>query len=200
MSLAHAILGFLLQAEMTGYDLKTSCFDRRIAHLWSADQAQIYRTLDKLVEQGWITCTIEMQSDRPNRKVYSVTAAGKAELMRWLQSPQPLPIVRDPLPIQLFFAAGLPNEATIHLLEQQLATRREKLAECEQIKLPASSNPTTSRQQLMQRLVLELAIRKEQMYIDWLKTAIEVLSQDNRCQDERSLNSSPPAVVLDTPV
>jgi DNA-binding PadR family transcriptional regulator len=198
MSLAHAILGFLLQAERTGYDLKTSCFDRSIAHLWSADQAQIYRTLDKLVDQGWITCTVEIQRDRPNRKVYSVTEAGKAELIRWLQNPQPLPTVRDPLPIQLFFAAQLPNEATIHLLEQQLAARREKLAQCKQRELPTSSNPITSREQLMQRLVLELAIRKEQTYIDWLKSAIEVLSQDNQCQDERSLNSPLPVAILDT--
>lgn len=199
MSLAHAILGFLLQAERTGYDLKTSCFDRCIAHLWSADQAHIYRTLDKLVEQGWITCTVEIQRDRPNRKVYGVTEAGKAELLRWLQNPQPLPTVRDPLPIQLFFAAWLPNEATIHLLEQQLAARREKLVECKQRELVTSSAPATSREQLMQRLVLELAIRKEQTYIDWLKSAIEILRQDNQPQDERSLNSSPPTTILDTP-
>jgi PadR family transcriptional regulator, regulatory protein AphA len=199
MSLAHAILGFLLQAERTGYDLKTSCFDRCIAHLWSADQAQIYRTLDKLVEQGWITYTIEIQRDRPNRKIYSVTQAGKAELIRWLQNPQPLTTVRDPLPIQLFFAAQLSNEAAIHLLEQQLAARQQKLVECTQIELPTLDDPLASRDRLMQRLVLELAIRKEQTYIDWLKTAIEVLSQENQYQDERSLNCSPPAAILDTP-
>ncbi len=175
MSLAHAILGFLQQEERTGYDLKTSCFDRCIAHLWSADQAQIYRTLDKLVEQGWITCTLEIQHDRPNRKVYSVTEAGKAELIRWLQCPQPLPTVREPLLIQLFFAAQLPNEAIIHLLEQQLAARCEKLAECENIELPTLGDPSASREQIMQWLVLELAIRREQTYIDWLKTAIDVI-------------------------
>jgi len=175
MSLAHAILGFLQQEERTGYDLKTSCFDRCIAHLWSADQAQIYRTLDKLVEQGWITCTVEIQHDRPNRKVYSVTEAGKAELIRWLQCPQPLPTVREPLLVQLFFAAQLTNEAIIHLLEQQLAARCEKLAECENIELPTLGDHSASREQIMQRLVLELAIRREQTYIDWLNTAIDVI-------------------------
>jgi len=177
MSLAHAILGLLQQEERTGYDLKTSCFDRCIAHLWSADQAQIYRTLDKLVEQGWITCRVEIQHDHPNRKVYSVTEAGKAELTRWLQSPQTLATVRDPLLIQLYFAAELPNEAIIHLLEQQLAARREKLAQCENIELPTLKDKSASRDQVMQRLVLELAIRREQTYIDWLKIAIDVCHQ-----------------------
>lgn len=174
MSLAHTILGLLQQEEMTGYDLKTSCFDQCIAHLWSADQAQIYRTLDKLVEQGWITCRVEIQHNRPNRKIYSVTEAGKAELIRWLQCHQPLPTVREPLLVQLFFAAQLPNEAIIQLLKQQLAARREKLAECENIELPTLADQAASREQIVQRLVLELVIRREQAYIDWLETAIDV--------------------------
>lgn len=177
MSLAHAILGLLQQEERTGYDLKTSCFDRCIAHLWPADQAQIYRTLDKLVGQGWITCTVEIQSDRPNRKVYSVTEAGQAELIRWLQCPQPLPTVREPLLIQMYFAAQLSNDAIIHLLEQQLAARREKLAECENIDLPRLGDEAASREQIMQRLVLELVMRREQTYIDSLKSAIDVIRQ-----------------------
>ncbi|HEY9636268.1 MAG TPA: PadR family transcriptional regulator [Coleofasciculaceae cyanobacterium] len=177
MSLAHAILGLLQQEERTGYDLKTTCFDQCVAHLWPADQAQIYRTLDKLVDQDWITCTVEIQHDRPNRKVYSVTEAGKAELTRWLQCPQSLPTLREPLLIQLFFAAQLPNEAIIQLLEQQLAARHEKLAECETVELPALGDHSASREQIMQRLVLELVIRREQTYIDWIKTAIDVISQ-----------------------
>lgn len=180
MSLAHAILGLLQQEERTGYDLKTSCFNQTVAHLWPADQAQIYRTLDKLVEQGWITCTVKIQRDRPNRKVYSVTTSGKAELTRWLQCSQPLPIVRDPLLIQLYFAAQLPNAAIIQLLEQQLIARREKLAECENIELPMLNDKSATRDQVMQRLVLELAIQREQTYIDWLKTGIDIIS----CQKE----------------
>ena len=176
MSLAHVILGLLQQEEMTGYDLKTSCFDQCIAHLWPADQAQIYRTLDKLVDQGWITCTVEIQHDRPNRKVYSLTESGEVELRRWLESHQPLPTVREPFLVQLHFAAQLPNDAIIHLLEQQLAARREKLAECEQVKLPPLDDESASREQVMQRLVLELVIRREQTYIDWLKRAIALLS------------------------
>ncbi|ARV58964.1 PadR family transcriptional regulator [Nostocales cyanobacterium HT-58-2] len=175
MSLAHTILGLLHQQQMSGYDLKTICFDQTIAHLWQADQAQIYRTLDKLEERGWVSCQVEIQRDRPNRKVYRVTEAGKTELVRWLGSPQPLPTVRDPLLIQMFFAAVLPNDAVIPLLEQQLAARRQKLAECEAIKIPPLDDASASREQQMQRLGLELVIRQEQTYIDWLDMAIQVI-------------------------
>src|SRR3954454_17398860 len=86
MSLTHAILGILQTQSLTGYDLKTQCFDRSIAHFWPADQAQIYRTLDKMTEQGWIESQIEFQDNRPNRKVYSITESGHAELRQWLTS------------------------------------------------------------------------------------------------------------------
>jgi PadR family transcriptional regulator AphA len=177
MSLAHVILGLLQQGEKTGYDLKTADFDQAIAHLWCADQAQIYRTLDKLVDQGCITCTIEIQQDRPNRKVYRLTEAGQAELARWLQCSQPLPTLREPLLVQLFFAAQLPNQAIAHLLEQQLAAHYEKLESCKAIAVPSLDEPSASREQRMHRLVLELMMQKEQTYIDWLENAIAVINQ-----------------------
>lgn len=179
MSLAHVILALLQQQERTGYDLKTDCFDQCIAHLWPADQAQIYRTLDKLEVQGWITCTVEIQQDRPNRKVYRVTAAGETELVEWLQTHQSLPISREPFLVQLFFAAQLPNQAIVDLLQQQLVARREKLAECEAIDAFCLDDPAASRDQKLHRLVLELVRRREQTYLDWLQDAIELLQNES---------------------
>jgi DNA-binding PadR family transcriptional regulator len=175
MSLTHVILGLLQQQERTGYDLKTECFNQCLAHLWPADQAQIYRTLDKLEAQGWIVCTLQIQQDRPNRKVYQITDTGVAELTQWLQTHQPLPILREPLLAQLHFAAQLPNEAIIPLLEQELEARREKLAECEALAASSLEATTASREQKMQRLVVELVRRREQTYLDWLNDAIETL-------------------------
>lgn len=176
MSLAHVILGFLQQKEMTGYELKTSCFDQCLAHLWPADQAQIYKTLDRLVEQSCITYTVEIQRDRPNRKVYSLTEAGKTELMKWLKCPAALPTVREPLLVQLFFADQLQNEAIIHLLEQQLAAHHEKITNCDGLKVPLLNDPSATREQIIHRLVIDLIVRREQIYIEWLKTAMEKIS------------------------
>ncbi|XGV97966.1 MAG: PadR family transcriptional regulator [Leptolyngbya sp. BL-A-14] len=175
MSLTHVILGLLQQQERTGYDLKTQCFDACIAHLWPADQAQIYRTLDKLEMQGWIDCTIKIQHDRPNRKVYCLTETGKGELTRWLQTHHPLPVVREPFLVQLYFAAQLPTPAITQLLEQELEARREKLAECEAIGIPGKDD-VTPRQQQLHQLVLNLMQQREQTYLDWLEDTIERLN------------------------
>lgn len=178
MSLAHTILGLLQHQEMTGYDLKTSCFDQTLAHLWPADQSQIYRTLDKLEQQGWITCTVEIQHDRPNRKIYSLTASGKTALKQWLQSPQPLPTVRDPLLVQVHFAGTLPNPAILELLRQQLVAHQKKLAACQDIEpLPFE---VSDRERTLQRLTQDLAIQREQVYVDWLKRAIEEIEREEK--------------------
>lgn len=176
MSLAYVILGLLQQKQQTGYDLKTQCFDDCIAHLWQADQAQIYRTLDRLEAQGWIVCTVEIQHDRPNRKVYQITSAGKAALTQWLQIHQPLPTLREPLLVQLHFSAQLSNQAIVELLQQEQEARRKKLSQCETVlALLSSALATTPREQTIQQLVLELIQQREQTYLTWISRAIKTI-------------------------
>jgi len=186
MSLPHIILGLLHQQERTGYDLKTECFDDCINHLWQADQAQIYRTLDKLEAQGWVRCTIEIQHDRPNRKIYCLTETGKAELTRWLQTHQSPPVLREPLLAQLYFSDPLPGEAVVHLLQRELEARRKKLENCQRLQNTLSpkgnqaplSNDPALRHQTMHHLILELQLRREQTYLDWLKDAIKLIESE----------------------
>jgi PadR family transcriptional regulator, regulatory protein AphA len=175
MSLAYVILGLLQQQERTGYALKTECFDQCISHLWQADQAQIYRTLDKLEAQGWLTCTVEIQHDRPNRKVHHISEAGEAALNQWLQTHQPLPILREPLLVQLHFATQMADETIIQLLEQAVEARRKKLAACAALDVLPLEYAAVSREQTMHRLILELVTRREQLYLDWLKDTISII-------------------------
>ncbi|WP_088892710.1 PadR family transcriptional regulator [Leptolyngbya ohadii] len=181
MSTAHIILGLLQQQERTGYDLKTACFDDCIAHVWQADQALIYRTLDKLESQGWVGCTIEIQHDRPNRKIYRLTESGEAELNRWLCAHQPLPIVREPLLMQLYLATNRSNEEIITLLEEEQIAHQTRMAQWDAVspnfplaqEQPATGQNLGDREQVIHQLVLELLRRKEQVYLDWLADAIQ---------------------------
>ncbi len=175
MSLAHAILGMLKLEPMTGYALKTQCFDTSIVHFWPADQAQIYRTLDSMTERGWIESQIEFQGTRPNRKVYSITADGRTELDRWLTSFQELPIYREPFLIQLFFAKDLKNGVILALIEQQLEAHRKRLHEYETLPLPPLDALNDDRDLSLKRLTLELGMMTERNAISWLQLAAETV-------------------------
>ena len=88
MTIQYAILGLLSWRPLSGYDLK-KIFDTSVRHFWPADQAQIYRTLSRLAEKGWAEMEVIEQSDRPDRKLYHITEAGRAELHAWLLTPLP---------------------------------------------------------------------------------------------------------------
>ena len=94
MSLDFAILGFLNYAPMSGYDLK-KYFDGSVRHFWYADQSQIYRSLAKLKEKDWVEMEVETQEDRPNRKVYSITASGRDAFQEWLSGSREIKLVGD---------------------------------------------------------------------------------------------------------
>ena len=176
MSLAHAILGLLEEEPRTGYDLKTRSFDHSVNHFWSADQAQIYRTLDKLVEQGWVESQLEIQHDHPNRKIYHITSVGKSELRRWQHEYQPLTSIREPFLVQFFFGSALSNAELIAMLERQITSYQERLEGYRCIKLAASSeDPQITRQQALHRLTLERGIRNAESSIEWAQQAISVI-------------------------
>ena len=84
MSLDAAILGFLGERPRSGYDLKTRCFDGAAKDFWTADQAQIYRTLERLQGSKLVTATRKRQAGKPDRKVYSITELGRRTLTAWL--------------------------------------------------------------------------------------------------------------------
>ena len=169
VSLAHAILGMLRAQPMTGYDLKTKCFDRSIAHFWPADQAQIYRTLDRLREDGWVEFEVEAQDDRPNRKVHRLTEAGREELERWLrESHLPLAPVREPFLVQLFFAGLLPDADAREALLHQRRLHEERLARYEAVPLPPLGTKGLGREHAFQRMTLDLGLAHERATLDWI--------------------------------
>ena len=117
MSLEHAILGFLQYRPMTGYDLK-KIFDTSVRHFWQADQAQIYRTLARLSEQGLAEMNVVEQTDRPDRKEYSITPKGREELARWLKQSLPFEESRSAPLIQVFFAGQMSDDEVIAMFER----------------------------------------------------------------------------------
>ena len=83
MSLKHGLLGLLNYGNMTGYDIDRT-FKDSLFLFWQAQTSQIYRELNTMEKLGWLTSEIVIQTDKPNKKLYSITGAGKQELSNWL--------------------------------------------------------------------------------------------------------------------
>jgi DNA-binding PadR family transcriptional regulator len=76
----------LSEQSGSGYELARR-FDRSIGFFWSATHQQIYRTLRVMEDDGWVHATPVVQRGRPDKKVYTVADAGRAELARWIAEP-----------------------------------------------------------------------------------------------------------------
>lgn len=172
MSLKHAILGFLAIQPLTGYELKKA-FDNLVQHFWSSDQNQIYRTLDQIIEARWAEVELVEQQERPNRKVYHITKAGRAELRRWLVAPLTRREEHDSFLIQLFFASNLPDAEVEALLEREAAAAHEQLAAYDQIQQQYS--PATSRQQAFALLTLDYGLKATRVHLTWIEAALAQL-------------------------
>jgi DNA-binding PadR family transcriptional regulator len=127
MSLRHAVLGFLSVRPFTGYDLKKA-FDHSVRHFWASDKAAIYRTLGELEGEGLTRSERVPGTTRPDRHVHHLTDAGAAELDRWLRTPIPPPLRREPFLLQLFFSERSPPEALDGLFAAELAAAEGDIA------------------------------------------------------------------------
>lgn len=129
--LKYGLLGFLNYGSLSGYDLKR-IMDTSTTNFWHADLSQIYRTLKALEVEGAITSQIEAQEERPDRRVYSITDKGRAELKTWLNTPltETSPL-KEMLLFKLFFSADEDPQIILTQLRLQRSLHVQKLMQYE---------------------------------------------------------------------
>ena len=174
MSLDHAILGYLNYAPASGYELKRK-FDLSVQHFWPANQSQIYRTLARLRDQGFVEMEVIRQDDRPDRKEYHITETGKNELSTWLHEMPPFTSTRSAALIQVFFGAQLNDEEALKNFE----VYREKLlaAKKQFVEIPnqwdvLTADVNSPRDEWFWNLTVELGLRSLQANLDWAEAII----------------------------
>ncbi|MGO9108497.1 MAG: PadR family transcriptional regulator [Thermoguttaceae bacterium] len=174
MSLDHAILGFLRYGPLSGYDLKER-FDLSVQHFWPADQSQIYRILAKLDEQGYTRVKVVEQENRPDRKVYTITQAGREELHRWLTTPLAMDDRRSASLVQVFFSGQLADEEILGIFRRAAEQCRAGLEALR--KVPAQAHQFTEgiknpREAWCWFLTLECGIRLTEAKLAWMEDVI----------------------------
>lgn len=174
MSLEHAILGFLAERPRSGYDLKTRCFDTTARAFWTADQAQIYRTLDRLEKAKLVTSRRKRQSGKPDRRIFEMTPPGREALAEWASRPQHLPAARDSFLVQLFFSGLLDDAELLGVLSERRNAHQRRLEDLRAHAITASRDHSgNARDSAVQSLVYDGAIAEQRALIDWLDDCID---------------------------
>jgi DNA-binding PadR family transcriptional regulator len=132
MSLRHAVLASLLDGDASGYDLGKR-MDLSIANYWHASRQQIYSELARLNDEGLAKVTDVVQTGRPSKRVYSITAAGKKALSEFTRQPAPSHAIKDQLLIQVQAADIGDINAVIAGLHARRAESAVRLATYERL-------------------------------------------------------------------
>jgi DNA-binding PadR family transcriptional regulator len=162
----EVLLALLATQASHGYQLRAR-LQLALGPLAEALNAgQVYVTLTRLEKAGLVSSQRVGQADRPDRKVYELTASGRERVMEWLEDtswPKPAP-AEFHLKLVAAAAAGLADpvrlvDAQRHALLDGLATaQRAALAE------PDSS---------IAGLLLEGVVLRLQADLRWLEACAE---------------------------
>ncbi|MDH3224208.1 MAG: PadR family transcriptional regulator [Gemmatimonadota bacterium] len=127
MSLDHILLGYL-QTPATGYDLGRE-FEEGARHFWFAERSQIYPTLRRMEKRGWLESHQAPSERGPQRKVYTRTQEGLAELRTWLTEEPRIGHERLAYIAQAAFLGSVPDlEDAIQVVRRMRAVWEQKLA------------------------------------------------------------------------
>jgi DNA-binding PadR family transcriptional regulator len=174
----HALLGFLRQEPIHGYEIYQRLSDPAgLGLVWRLKQSQLYALLAKLEERGYITATLEPQQARPPRKVFQLTQAGRDAFLDWVQTPVAHGRqLRLDFLAKLYFARRETPKVAAQLIERQRATCRQWLAEQQ------SQAEEVRDSQPYDWLVHQFRLGQIQAMLDWLDTCEETLLSVTRSQ------------------
>lgn len=96
-TLAYGLLSLLSHSPLSGYDLML-----KIQPFWPAKHSQIYPLLANLEKEEQVSFEVVAQSDKPDKKVYSITDHGISSLQEWLSEPASDPVMRDELMLKAY--------------------------------------------------------------------------------------------------
>ncbi len=124
MDIKSILLGFLTRQPLTGYELKKR-FSISFSFFSGVSYGSIYPALKKMEKERLVTQQLEIQDGAPNRKVYSITAAGRKVFIEALTAPYHWEMPKNTFLTRLFFFAHLSPEERKAAIRGHLESLKE---------------------------------------------------------------------------
>ena len=173
----YAVLGLLghLAVPISGYDLRKR-IESSVGYIWQPSKTQLYVVLGRLVRAGLAARREVEQHDRPDKRLYRITDAGRAAVRDWLDRDEEITDPdRSALVLKLFYGAQGDRGA----LARQLTAFRDaygvRLAVYETT-LGRSGEPPGRGSDEFTRLTLKYGIGRARAAVDWADAALRELS------------------------
>jgi len=132
MDVKTLCLGVLSLGDASGYEIRKMFEEGPFAHFHQASFGSIYPALSKLLQAEQVTCAVEAQDGRPDKKVYSITDKGLSAFRAALTKTPDVDRVRSETLFMLFFADHMDDDHLTEVYDGYMADYRfyaEKMKE-----------------------------------------------------------------------
>lgn len=156
-TLSYILLCVLLTKPRSGYELK-----QLINIFWEAHHSQIYTTLAKLEQQGYLSILDNEQHSQ--KKIYELTNEGRLLVEEWIKEETPSPTQKDEFLAKIYAFSTLDKNTANGLLftrEQQL----NKILQKNQAKLDGLTS--TKKEDFGRYVVIKRKVLLYQQEILW---------------------------------
>jgi DNA-binding PadR family transcriptional regulator len=165
--LDFAILGILTDGPLHGYELKRVLADSEHG-FWTVSFGSLYPALRRLEKKGFVSVGTD---GGPRRKVYQLTAEGKAYFQELLETPGAAEEDRA-FTLKLSFFRYLDPDSRIGVLERRRAHLTARLAESRK-SMKDSANRTKRRMDDYTLALINRSMSSAEADIAWLDELIE---------------------------
>ncbi len=155
-------LGFLFRAPDHGYHLYRRVREE-LGFFWYIGMGHLYNALRALEQEGRVASHQVPQDDRPSRKVYHITSAGRQAFLDWVRAPvRAVRDVRVEFLAKLYFHQILGLGGVEELLRAQESLLRERLAQMDAARSRLAAVD-------FRAMVLDLRYRQARATLEWLE-------------------------------
>lgn len=175
MALVEAILGLLYDSAKTGYEIKKFYRDT-IKNFWNVSDGQLYPTLKKMNEDGFIEKKEITDGTGLKKHLYSITDKGKERFLTWLKKPvKKFEEMKEPFLMKLFFFDKLSDEEKMYHLKVQYDVHQEVINDFLEVK-NAYGNILSE----YQKIIVDLGILYVQVRIFLLLRLMQVIKHKKK--------------------
>jgi PadR family transcriptional regulator, regulatory protein AphA len=178
-TLDYVILAGLIRKPRSGYDL-TRWMERETSHFFVIGHSSIYPALARMEGEGLVRYEVVPSERGPERKVYSITQAGREALLSWAAEPGAGRQVRDEQLVKALCYGFLPKERAVARLREEKASHEQKLALYEGFErwlaVELREGRISRESYLGTLLTLRRGIGAERSYVEWCEEAAKMIS------------------------
>lgn len=175
----YVVLAGLVRKPRSGYDL-TRWMQRETSHYFAVGHNRVYPALSELERDGMVMHEVVPSDRGPERKVYSITQAGREALLSWVDSPPIERQTRDEQLVKVLCYGYLPTGRALARLEEVKVLHEERLARYEgyrrELEVELREGRISDEAYLGTLLTLRRGIGAERSYAEWTEEAAKVLS------------------------